>query len=172
MELQDVSIEASGTAASGSAVISASKAPYTRSSGDGDGSMALSGSGNGRYGADPTAMRVKVLLAVLACGALVCWVIALVLLAGKPLATFPVEKSENDSREYRVVFLENGLEVLLVSDPETKVSSAAVDVKVSRAASEGGLALHAVLCLGDLPLSPLVTPLACRSLVVAGGQLG
>lgn len=137
MELQDVSIDApagAGAGSSGSAVISASQAPYTRSTGDADGSMALAGGNNGRYGADSSTTRVKVLLAVLACGALVCWVAALAMLAGKPLATYsviaPPSADSADSRDYRVVFLENGLEVLLVSDPETKVSAAAVDVKV------------------------------------------
>ncbi|OAD77934.1 ubiquinol-cytochrome c reductase core subunit 1 [Phycomyces blakesleeanus NRRL 1555(-)] len=41
-----------------------------------------------------------------------------------------LEKSVHDHRKYRLIRLENQLEVLLVSDPDTNVSSAALDVHV------------------------------------------
>jgi secreted Zn-dependent insulinase-like peptidase len=39
-------------------------------------------------------------------------------------------KSENDERMYRGIRLSNGIECLLVSDPEAKISSAALSVAV------------------------------------------
>ncbi|KAL1917702.1 uncharacterized protein VTP21DRAFT_3536 [Calcarisporiella thermophila] len=44
--------------------------------------------------------------------------------------TLPLEKSENDDREYRLVRLHNCLEALLVHDPNTDKASAALDVNV------------------------------------------
>lgn len=41
-----------------------------------------------------------------------------------------VVASENDDRQYRFTVLDNGLEVLLVSDPSTSRSAAAMDVRV------------------------------------------
>ncbi|CAM9877673.1 unnamed protein product [Pylaiella littoralis] len=41
-----------------------------------------------------------------------------------------VEKSPNDQRAYRAVVLPNGMKVILISDPDTKISSAALDVHV------------------------------------------
>lgn len=41
-----------------------------------------------------------------------------------------IEKSEQDNRDYRGLQLENGLKVLLVSDPTTDVSAAALAVQV------------------------------------------
>lgn len=41
-----------------------------------------------------------------------------------------VIKSENDQREYRALELDNGLRVLLISDPDTDKASAAMDVAV------------------------------------------
>ncbi len=42
-------------------------------------------------------------------------------------------KSPNDDRQYRAVTLENGLQVLLVSDPQTDKAAAAMDVAVGSA---------------------------------------
>ena len=39
-----------------------------------------------------------------------------------------IEKSPNDVRNYRLITLDNQLEVLLISDPETQVAAAAIDV--------------------------------------------
>ncbi|KAI9475636.1 MAG: Metalloenzyme, LuxS/M16 peptidase-like protein [Benjaminiella poitrasii] len=44
--------------------------------------------------------------------------------------TKPLEKPDNDEREYRLIRLLNQLEVLLISDPETDRASAALDVHV------------------------------------------
>ena len=41
-----------------------------------------------------------------------------------------VIKSENDDRDYRALVLENGIKVLLISDPKTDKSSGALDVHV------------------------------------------
>eukprot|EP00752_Nemacystus_decipiens_P006180 g5577.t1 len=41
-----------------------------------------------------------------------------------------VEKSPNDPRSYRAISLPSGMKVLLISDPETKTSAAAIDVHV------------------------------------------
>ncbi|XP_058980135.1 insulin-degrading enzyme-like isoform X1 [Musca domestica] len=57
-------------------------------------------------------------------------------LSGSPLKNLPImrleniEKSEQDNRDYRGLQLENGLKVLLVSDPTTDVSAAALAVQV------------------------------------------
>ncbi|WP_110647920.1 insulinase family protein [Salinicola peritrichatus] len=42
----------------------------------------------------------------------------------------PLTQSPNDDREYRAITLDNGLEVLLVSDPEADKAAAAMDVSV------------------------------------------
>ncbi|CAG8454105.1 2994_t:CDS:10, partial [Diversispora eburnea] len=44
----------------------------------------------------------------------------------------PIEKSENDDREYRLIKLANELEILLIHDPNTDKSSAAMDVKIGQ----------------------------------------
>jgi len=41
-----------------------------------------------------------------------------------------IEKSLQDTRDYRGLQLENGLKVLLISDPKTDVSAAALSVQV------------------------------------------
>ena len=41
-----------------------------------------------------------------------------------------ITKSENDDRDYRSLVLENDLKVLLISDPTTDKSSAAMDVHI------------------------------------------
>ena len=41
-----------------------------------------------------------------------------------------IEKSPNDKREYGGLILQNGLKVLLVSDPTTDRAAAALDVRV------------------------------------------
>ncbi|KAI7901194.1 Metalloenzyme, LuxS/M16 peptidase-like protein [Cokeromyces recurvatus] len=46
------------------------------------------------------------------------------------LYTKPLEKPDNDDREYRLIRLLNKLEVLLISDPDTDRASAALDVHV------------------------------------------
>ncbi len=43
-----------------------------------------------------------------------------------------IVKSEQDNREYRGLLLDNGLKVLLVSDPTTDKSAAAIEVNVGR----------------------------------------
>ncbi|CAG8625900.1 11505_t:CDS:10 [Acaulospora morrowiae] len=42
----------------------------------------------------------------------------------------PIEKSENDDREYRLIKLANELEILLIHDPKTDKSAASMDVHV------------------------------------------
>ena len=42
-------------------------------------------------------------------------------------------KSEQDKREYRGLELDNGMKVLLVSDPSTDKSAAAMEVNVGKA---------------------------------------
>jgi insulysin len=46
------------------------------------------------------------------------------------LLSSQIEKPELDDRSYRLIKLSNKLEVLLVSDPATEKSSAAIDVHV------------------------------------------
>jgi len=85
--------------------------------------------------------RAQPVLLLLGVAAAATWVAALVLLANTPSnpscaqtpspgCVYTVDQSPNDRRQYRVVVLDNMLEVLLISDPATKVSSAAMDVKV------------------------------------------
>jgi insulysin len=42
----------------------------------------------------------------------------------------PIERSQQDDREYRLLRLENGLEVALVSDPNGDKAAASLDVGV------------------------------------------
>ncbi|MFK8050502.1 MAG: insulinase family protein [Halioglobus sp.] len=89
---------------------------------------------------------VKVLLPVLACLVLV----SCSTLSGSGLT--PV-KSPNDDNEYRFITLDNDLQVLLISDPETKKAAAALDVRVGSGDNppgRGGLAhfLEHMLFLG------------------------
>lgn len=42
----------------------------------------------------------------------------------------PLERPDNDDREYRLIRLANNLEALIISDPETDRASAALDVHV------------------------------------------
>jgi insulysin len=61
-----------------------------------------------------------------------------------------LEKSSLDDRDYRVIRLPNGLEVLLVHDPETDKASAGLDVNVGSFSDEDdmpGMA-HAVEHVG------------------------
>lgn len=44
--------------------------------------------------------------------------------------TKPIEKSAQDDREYRVIQLDNGLQVTLVSDPKGDKAAASLDVAV------------------------------------------
>ncbi len=48
----------------------------------------------------------------------------------KGVATEPVYRSPNDERQYRALALDNGLRVLLVSDPDTDKSAASLSVRV------------------------------------------
>lgn len=41
-----------------------------------------------------------------------------------------IEKSENDKREYRGLILQNGMKVILISDPDTDKAAASMDVEV------------------------------------------
>lgn len=50
-----------------------------------------------------------------------------------------LEKPSLDDRDYRVVRLENDLEVLLVHDPDTDKASAALDVNVGNFSDEDGM---------------------------------
>ncbi|CAN0120052.1 unnamed protein product, partial [Laminaria digitata] len=52
-----------------------------------------------------------------------------------------VEKSPNDPRSYRAIQLNSGLKVLLISDPETKSSAAAMDVHVGHFSDPGKTAI-------------------------------
>lgn len=42
----------------------------------------------------------------------------------------PLERPDNDDREYRLIRLANKLEALIISDPDTDRASAALDVHV------------------------------------------
>jgi insulysin len=96
-----------------------------------------------------------------------CWVALLLLLgacSGEPstppptsrVAASPAEevvKSPNDTREYRALLLDNGLKVLLISDPLTDKAAASVDVNAGSNSDPrefGGLAhfLEHMLFLG------------------------
>ncbi|CAG8442154.1 10343_t:CDS:10 [Acaulospora morrowiae] len=46
--------------------------------------------------------------------------------------SIPIEKSDNDDREYRLVKLANELEILLIHDPKTDKSAASMDVHVGQ----------------------------------------
>ncbi|OAA74612.1 a-pheromone processing metallopeptidase Ste23 [Akanthomyces lecanii RCEF 1005] len=59
--------------------------------------------------------------------------------ASVTLLTDRLEKPSLDDRQYRVVRLENGLEALLVHDPETDKASAALDVNVGSFSDEDGM---------------------------------
>ena len=67
------------------------------------------------------------------------------------LLTDKLEKPSLDDRDYRVVRLENELEVLLVHDPETDKASAALDVNVGNFSDEEGMPgmAHAVEHVSD-----------------------
>jgi secreted Zn-dependent insulinase-like peptidase len=55
------------------------------------------------------------------------------------LATFvqsKITKSRSDDRAYKLLTLENRLQVLLISDPETDKSAASMDVNVGSAAED------------------------------------
>ena len=50
----------------------------------------------------------------------------------KVFAEPEIQKSGGDQRDYRALMLDNGMKVLLVSDPKTDKSSAAMDVNIGR----------------------------------------
>ncbi len=84
----------------------------------------------------------------------ICLVINLLLLG--PLWATTVEKSPNDRRDYAAITLENGLLVLLISDPDTDQAAAAMDISHgswSEPAEFAGLAhlLEHMLFLGTEP---------------------
>ncbi|CAG8435673.1 5819_t:CDS:10 [Scutellospora calospora] len=60
--------------------------------------------------------------------------------------SIPLEKSENDDREYRLIILPNELEALLISDKETDKSSAAIDVHVGQISDPSNLQGLAHFC--------------------------
>jgi insulysin len=49
---------------------------------------------------------------------------------GYSVYTKPLEKPAKDNREYRLLKLDNELQVLIISDPETDRASASLDVHV------------------------------------------
>ncbi|KOS19222.1 putative zinc protease mug138 [Escovopsis weberi] len=55
------------------------------------------------------------------------------------LLTDRLEKPSLDDRDYRVILLKNGLEALLVHDPDTDKASAALDVNVGNFSDEDGM---------------------------------
>ncbi|CAJ0757480.1 22016_t:CDS:10, partial [Entrophospora sp. SA101] len=57
-----------------------------------------------------------------------------------------IEKSENDDRSYRLIRLNNELEALLIHDPETDKSSAALDVHVGQLSDPDNLEGLAHFC--------------------------
>ena len=72
-------------------------------------------------------------------------------------AEYDVIKSANDTRNYGVLELANGMRVLLISDPETDKSSAALDVHVGTMSDPDDIPGLAHLCehmlfLGNLSL--------------------
>lgn len=52
------------------------------------------------------------------------------LVVAVPLAAVEINKSQHDNREYKYLILDNGLRVILVSDPDTELAAAALDVDV------------------------------------------
>jgi secreted Zn-dependent insulinase-like peptidase len=77
----------------------------------------------------------------------------LCLVHGAALAAEDILKSPNDLRQYQALTLANGIKVLLVSDPNTELAAAALDVNVgyfSDPADRPGLAhfLEHMLFLG------------------------
>ena len=75
------------------------------------------------------------------------------LLAAAPTRAGEIERSPADTRDYRAITLDNGLEALLVSDPDTEEAAASLDVNVGSASDPGdrpGLAhfLEHMLFLG------------------------
>ena len=63
---------------------------------------------------------------------------ALFCLALDTMASQPVHKSPHDPREYQAVVLDNGLRVLLVSDPQTDKAAASLNVDVGSRADPPG----------------------------------
>lgn len=59
---------------------------------------------------------------------------SLLLLVSCPLWATALEQSPADSRQYQLLTLNNGLEVLLVSDPKAERAAASLDVKIGSAA--------------------------------------
>ena len=70
-------------------------------------------------------------------------------------------KSQNDSRSYRCIILENGLQILLISDKDTDKAAAAMDVHVGHFSDPNdipGLAhfLEHLLFMGTEKVNPRV----------------
>ena len=57
----------------------------------------------------------------------------------------PIQKSESDDRDYRVIRLENGIEALLVHDATTDKSAASMDVAVGHLSDPASLHLTQLL---------------------------
>jgi len=72
----------------------------------------------------------------------------------------PIEKSLNDDRLYRSIRLQNGLEVLLIQDPNVDKSAAALDVHVGHLSDpvNSSALTFGLLCVLDTLVSPLSTP--------------
>ncbi|WP_116367440.1 insulinase family protein [Parahaliea mediterranea] len=99
-------------------------------------------------------MPVKILWRGLLSLLLVCSLLLAACATGPaPSAAITPAKSPNDKHAYRLLTLDNGLQVLLVSDPNTPKAAAALDVEVGSGdnpAGRGGLAhfLEHMLFLG------------------------
>lgn len=57
-----------------------------------------------------------------------------------------IVKSEQDKREYRGLLLDNGMKVLLVSDPSTDKSAAAMEVNVGKTTRKSEFATTLYIC--------------------------
>ena len=64
---------------------------------------------------------------------LVAAIFALLVAGGAQASGSEIERSPADSREYRAIRLENGLEALIVSDPDADTAAAALDVQAGSA---------------------------------------
>jgi insulysin len=67
--------------------------------------------------------------------------------------TKPIEKSEQDDREYRIIELENGLQATLVHDVNSDKSAASLDVAVGHLYDPvRGLRMTVLLLVNNLEL--------------------
>jgi hypothetical protein len=54
----------------------------------------------------------------------------------------PIQKSEQDDRDYRIIKLENGLHATLVHDPQTDSAAASLDVSVGHLSDPVSSSIH------------------------------